>query len=452
LVDSWAFQALDTYFEENPAVAKKIFQKAEVAKRAREAAKKAREITRRKTALESSILPGKLADCSDENPANTELFIVEGDSAGGSAKMARDRHTQAILPLRGKIINVEKARIDRALSNEEIKAIIAAVGASMGKDFDAEKARYHKIILMTDADVDGSHIRTLLLTFFFRYMKPLIEHGYLYIAQPPLYKVKIGKKQQYLKDEKAFTAFLFDWLKEQSTLSIGETTLTDDAWHTLLDNITAYSDQLQKTGANFRVSSKHAHKLVWCMYEHKWEPQDTIEKLLEILRSCFVDNEISIEQQESLTPEDEMVQETFIIFKYQGRQWKVELDFFSSPELKTLIKLFEPLLEIQTKPWQLSVVGRERTAEGTGYNSLMQSINTIAKPYMSIQRYKGLGEMNPDQLWETAMDRKSRELLRVKIEDAIEADSWFTTLMGDDVKGRKHYIEEYGQFAKNLDV
>ncbi|MEX0849665.1 MAG: DNA topoisomerase (ATP-hydrolyzing) subunit B [Candidatus Dependentiae bacterium] len=452
LVDSWAFQALDTYFEENPAVAKKIFQKAEVAKRAREAAKKAREITRRKTALESSILPGKLADCSDENPANTELFIVEGDSAGGSAKMARDRHTQAILPLRGKIINVEKARIDRALSNEEIKAIIAAVGASMGKDFDVEKARYHKIILMTDADVDGSHIRTLLLTFFFRYMKPLIEHGYLYIAQPPLYKVKIGKKQQYLKDEKAFTAFLFDWLKEQSTLSIGKTTLTDDAWHTLLDNITAYSDQLQKTGAHFRVSSKHAHKLVWCMYQHKWEPQDTIEKLLEILRSCFVDNAISIEQQESLTPENETLQETFVIFRHQGRQWKVELDFFSSPELKTLVDLFEPLLEIQTKPWQLSVVGKERTAEGTGYNALMQSINTIAKPYMSIQRYKGLGEMNPDQLWETAMDRKSRELLRVKIEDAIEADSWFTTLMGDDVKGRKHYIEEYGQFAKNLDV
>ncbi len=452
LVDSWVFQALDTYFEENPNVAKKIFQKAETAKRAREAAKKARELTRRKTVLESSILPGKLADCSDENPSNTELFIVEGDSAGGSAKMARDRHTQAILPLRGKIINVEKARIDRALSNEEIKAIIAAVGASMGKDFDSTKARYHKIILMTDADVDGSHIRTLLLTFFFRYMKPLIESGYLYIAQPPLYKVKIGKKQQYLKDEKAFTAFLFDWLKEQTTFLLGKTNFADTTWHTLLDEIANYADQLQKTGANFRLSTRHCHDLVWCMSQHQWEPQDTVEKLLTILRGCFKDNEISIEQQETLTPENETVQETNVIFKHQGRQWKVELDFFSSAELKTLLQQLEPLVDIQTKPWKISVSGKERAIEGTGYNALMQAISTIAKPYMSIQRYKGLGEMNPDQLWETAMDRKSRELLKVKIEDGVEADSWFTTLMGDDVQGRKHYIEEYGQFAKNLDV
>ncbi len=452
IVQTVVNEKLTKFFEENPGVAKKISLKGLLAAEAREAAKKARELTRRKTVLESSILPGKLADCSDENPSNTELFIVEGDSAGGSAKMARDRHTQAILPLRGKIINVEKARIDRALSNEEIKAIIAAVGASMGKDFDSTKARYHKIILMTDADVDGSHIRTLLLTFFFRYMKPLIESGYLYIAQPPLYKVKIGKKQQYLKDEKAFTAFLFDWLKEQTTFLLGKTNFADTTWHTLLDEIANYADQLQKTGANFRLSTRHCHDLVWCMSQHQWQPQDTVEKLLTILRGCFKDNEISIEQQETLTPENETVQETNVIFKHQGRQWKVELDFFSSAELKTLLQQLEPLVDIQTKPWKISVSGKERAIEGTGYNALMQAISTIAKPYMSIQRYKGLGEMNPDQLWETAMDRKSRELLKVKIEDGVEADSWFTTLMGDDVQGRKHYIEEYGQFAKNLDV
>lgn len=452
LVDSWVFQALDTYFEENPATAKKIFQKAEVAKRAREAAKKARELTRRKTVLEHSVLPGKLADCSDENPANTELFIVEGDSAGGSAKMARDRHTQAILPLRGKILNVEKARIDRALSNEEIKAIIAAVGANLGKEFDVEKTRYHKIILMTDADVDGSHIRTLLLTFFFRYMKPLIEAGYLYIAQPPLYKVKLGKKEQYLKDEKAFTTFLFDWLKEQTTFQLGTSAYAEADWTKLLDEIAAYNEHLQKAGAHYLVSTRNVHSLVWSLHQNNWQPQDTLEKLLAILQAAFPEHTVSIEQQELLTTEDEVVPEPFFLFKYQGRQWKVATGFFSAPELKNLLKLFAPLVSVQQSHWQLSVVGRERTIEGDGYNELMAALNNIVKPYMTLQRYKGLGEMNPDQLSETAMDKTKRELLVVKIEDAVEADAWFTTLMGDDVGGRKNYIEMYGQFAKNLDV
>lgn len=452
IVDSWVFQALDTYFEENPATAKKIFQKAEVAKRAREAAKKARELTRRKTVLEHSVLPGKLADCSDENPANTELFIVEGDSAGGSAKMARDRHTQAILPLRGKILNVEKARIDRALSNEEIKAIIAAVGANLGKEFDVEKTRYHKIILMTDADVDGSHIRTLLLTFFFRYMKPLIEAGYLYIAQPPLYKVKLGKKEQYLKDEKAFTTFLFDWLKEQTTFQLNQVSYNETDWQKLLDEIATYNEHLQKAGARNLVSTRNVHSLVWSLYQNPWQPQDSIEKLLSILQAAFPLHTVSIEQAEMLTTEDELTPETFFLFKYQGRQWKVATNFFSAPELKNLLKLFATLVSVQQSHWQLSVVGRERTIEGNGYNELMAALNNIVKPYMTLQRYKGLGEMNPDQLSETAMDKTKRELLVVKIEDAVEADAWFTTLMGDDVSGRKNYIEMYGQFAKNLDI
>lgn len=452
IVDSWTFQALDTFFEENPNVAKKIFQKAEVAMRAREAARKARDLTRRKTALESAVLPGKLADCSDEDPHNTELFIVEGDSAGGSAKQARDRHTQAILPLRGKIINVEKARLDKALSNEEVKAIIAATGAGVGTDFDVAKARYHKIILMTDADVDGSHIRTLLLTFFFRYMKPLIESGYLYIAQPPLYKVKLGKKEQYLKDESTFKTFLFDWIKEQTECIIQGNKLSAGDWQQLLDHVAVYDDQLQKTSAHFRITAKHCHELVWCIRQHNWTSNDSNDQLMAILKECFKEYEVTIKQEENLTPEDQTLVETFFNFKHQGRQWNIVQNFFSSVELKQLLKLFEPIADLQQQQWHMQVIDKERFIEGTQYITFMQAITNIAKPYMTIQRYKGLGEMNPDQLWETAMDKKTRELLKVKIEDAVEADAWFTTLMGDDVQGRKVYIEEYGQFAKNLDI
>ncbi len=270
IVDSWTTSYLDTFFEENPALAKKILQKAEVAKHAREAARKARELTRRKTVLESAVLPGKLADCSNEDPAQSELFIVEGDSAGGSAKQGRDRHTQAILPLRGKILNVEKARLDRILSNEEIKALIAAIGCGIGQEFDATKARYHKVILMTDADVDGAHIRTLLLTFFFRYMKPLIEHGYLYIAKPPLYKVKIGKKEQYLSDDNDFQTFLFDWVKEQTKLIANNKEVSPEKWAALLDSLQTYDEQLGTISARFRVAKEHGHLLVTAMYIDPW--------------------------------------------------------------------------------------------------------------------------------------------------------------------------------------
>jgi DNA gyrase subunit B len=304
---------------------------------------------------------------------------------------------------------------------------------------------------MTDADVDGSHIRTLLLTFFFRYMKPLIEAGYLYIAQPPLYKVKLGKKEQYLKDEKAFTAFLFDWLKEQTTFSLDGKALAAETWHALLDQTATYKEHLQKAGAHYLASSRNIHALVSSLYQHPWE-SDQPEDLIKILKKNFTEHTISIEQDELLNAEDEMTNELYLLFKYQGRQWKIALHFFSSPELKNLLKLFEPLKEIETATWQLGVSGRERSVDGKGYSALINAFDTVSKPYMTVQRYKGLGEMNPDQLAETAMDKKTRELLVVKIEDALEADSWFNTLMGDDVTGRKNYIEMYGQFAKNLDV
>lgn len=455
IVDSMTFAYLERLFEENPTLAKKILQKAEIARRAREAAKKARDLTRRKTALESSILPGKLADCSNEDPINTELFIVEGDSAGGSAKGARDRNTQAILPLRGKILNVEKARLDKILSNEEIKALIAAIGCGIGvEEFDANKARYHKIILMTDADVDGSHIRTLLLTFFFRHMQPLIEKGYLYIAQPPLYKAKIGKKEQYLKDDKAFKQFLFDWAQDQTALFINDKEITQDEWHILLTALNVYDDLLQKASANFKITYEHAHELAIIMQQDRWKQDQSVGKLLETLRAHMRNHTISHDTGPvPEIPADQVtVAQGAIVFRLLNKEWRVRINFFTSPELEHLIMQLGILAKVQFSPFKLQVIDKERFITDKGILALLNGIKYISKPYMSVQRYKGLGEMNPDQLGETSMDPLSRQLLKVTIEDALEADSWFSTLMGDDVAGRRNYIEEFGHFAKNLDV
>ncbi|GMU19680.1 MAG: type 2 topoisomerase subunit B [Candidatus Babeliales bacterium] len=455
LVDSWTFAYLETYFEENPAVAKKILQKAEIARRAREAAKKARDLTRRKTVLEHAILPGKLADCSNENPVDTELFIVEGDSAGGSAKGARDRNTQAILPLRGKILNVEKARLDKILSNEEIKALIAAIGCGIGtEEFDVNKARYHKIILMTDADVDGSHIRTLLLTFFFRYMQPIIEKGYLYIAQPPLYKAKIGKKEQYLKDDKAFKQFLFDWAQEQTKLFVDGKELTQIEWHSLLNALNAYDDLLQKASANFKITYEQAHEFALIMSQKPWNPQDGIPQLISILQNHMRGHLISHDSGPipDITADEVSTTNGHLTFQLLNKEWRVSLNFFMSPELDQLISQLSTLEKVQVHPFKLQVIDKERFISNQGIIALLTAIKQISKPYMNVQRYKGLGEMNPEQLGETSMDPNTRQLLKVTIQDALEADSWFTTLMGDDVAGRRNYIEEYGHFAKNLDV
>jgi DNA gyrase subunit B len=456
LVDSWTFAALDTYFEENPAIGKLILQKAELAKRARDAAKKARDLTRRKTALEGLVLPGKLADCSNEDPAQTELFIVEGDSAGGSAKQGRDRSNQAILPLRGKILNVEKARLDKMLSNEEIKALISAIGCGIGEEeFNVEKARYHKIILMTDADVDGSHIRTLLLTFFFRYMQPLIEKGYLYIAQPPLYKAKIGKKEEYLKDDKAFKDFLYDWAHEQTSLSRDDKELTQKEWHTTLNDLKIFENRLIEIARVFKIAYENLYRIVIFARQYPWKHHDGIEKLLENLNKYFKNYKIRIDTKapELIGDEETLTdQPPFVVFTRLTREWNISLEFFTSPELSILLQLLEPLHTIQDTQWTLQITGKERNIMDKGVMRLIQAIGEISKPYMNIQRYKGLGEMNPEQLWETSMDDTTRNLLKVSIEDALEADSWFATLMGDDVEGRRKYIEENGQFVKNLDV
>ncbi len=456
LVDSWTANFLATYFEENPTIARKVLTKAETARRAREAAKKARDLTRKKTSLESTLLPGKLADCSVEQPEERELFIVEGDSAGGSAKQGRDRNYQAILPLRGKILNVERARLDKILSNDGIKSLIAAIGCGITQqeDFDPDKARYHKIILMTDADVDGAHIRTLLLTFFFRYMKPLIEKGYLYIAQPPLYKAKIGKKEQYLKSDKDLKGFLFDWAKEQTTLSVDGKEITAEVWQQLLTDFQLYTAQIVNVSHAFRLSYDQAYKISEGLFTKSWQQKDGVQALLGILSDHFGNYAITHEkmQRQSVQEGISEGEQEYLTFAILNRRWSVPLAFFYSAELQDVLSLMKPLGLVHGKEWQLRVMGKDRVVDGKGITELIHTVENISKPYLNIQRYKGLGEMNPDQLWETSMDVARRTLLKVTIEDAFKADAWFTTLMGDDVTGRKNYIEEFGHFVKNLDV
>jgi DNA gyrase subunit B len=462
VVESWLFSYLDIFFEENPAIAKKIVIKADIARSAREAARKARDLTRRKTVLEGMILPGKLADCTLEDPALTEIFIVEGDSAGGSAKQGRDRSNQAILPLKGKILNVEKSRLDKILSNEEIKALVSAIGSGIGADFDFNKARYHKIILMTDADVDGSHIRTLLLTFFFRYMRPLIDNGYLYIAQPPLYKAKIGKKEQYLKDDAAFINFLFDWAQEQTILNSGNKEVEADIFAQTLTDVQEYDSKLNTISMDFKVSFDQCNALIAALHKYPWEKENGPEKLLANLKAFFPGYAVNLELAQLIDPSQQIDNDSEetdnrplfsrISFKMMSKHWNIPLGFFTASEVKRAVLLLAKLTMVQDNEWTLSIIGKDRSITATGATAFLEAIKAISKPFMNIQRYKGLGEMNPDQLWETAMDDKTRSLLKVTIEDSLEADRWFSTLMGEDVKGRKEYIEDFGKFAKNLDV
>lgn len=456
LVDSWLYSFLDTFFEENPAIARRILQKAVTAQHARAAAKKARELTRRKSVLESSILPGKLADCSDQDPTKTELYLVEGDSAGGSAKQGRDRFTQAVLPLRGKIINVEKARMDRMLSNNEIKDLITAIGAGISDEFNYEKARYHKIIIMTDADVDGAHIRILLLTFFFRHMQPLIDHGYLYIAQPPLYKVKVGRTERYLKDESGFKKFIFDWAREHAVLTIDGKELPTGEWDELLDKLLAYADEVDRFGGHFELSGGHSHELMTFLQHIGWEKgKNQAQDLVSSLKKFFPDYAIDGVQEESLDDENALEEKTVrpvLTFKQGKRTWDVPVKLFNSEETARLLTLYKQIAFLEAGEWMLKSSGKVGEKRAKGILQLSQAIIGSGKSLMTIQRYKGLGEMNPEQLWETTMDPTSRTLLKVTIEDVLKADQWFASLMGDAVEDRKDYIERHAHFVRNLDV
>ncbi|HJN72857.1 MAG TPA: DNA topoisomerase (ATP-hydrolyzing) subunit B [Myxococcota bacterium] len=449
LVESTLNAELGAWLQENPKNAKQIVLKCIDASRAREAARRARDLTRRKSVLDGGDLPGKLADCQEKDPDKCELYLVEGDSAGGSAKQGRDRSTQAILPLRGKILNVEKARFDKMLANNEVKAIISALGTSIGEDFDAAKLRYGRIIIMTDADVDGSHIRTLLLTFFYRQMRPLVERGHLYIAQPPLYKVKRGKKEQYIKDDGALTDFLLGQGARNLTIGDGSSTLFDgDSLLTLVRTVSRYVERLDHLPR--RLDPTVVDTWLGLGGHDAGSERDALEGLVEPLRARLI----------QVAPELS-IRDISVVHDPNTSGWAVLVDAFRDgqptcttldaslsrgPEYAALRTLSDAL-----RP-QLSLPAFLNDREVRTWKQLMDSVMAQSKRGYEIQRYKGLGEMNPDQLWDTTMNPATRTLMRVEVSDFIEADSMFTVLMGDLVQPRREFIEKNALNVRNLDI
>ncbi len=444
IVESIVNEGLSDYLERNPQEARKILSKIIEAARARIAARKARELMRKKGTLENTFLPGKLADCQERDPDKRELFIVEGESAGGSAKQARDRRYQAILPIRGKIINVEKARVDKVLSNEEIRTIFSALGVStLRNDFPPEDLRYHKVIIMTDADVDGSHIRTLLLTFFFRQMAPLVENGYLYIAQPPLYRVKVGEETVYLKTESDLDEFVIQRAVKKLDLRGNDGTEIDGKELSgLLRKVFEFRRLmgiLEKRGI--------PRQLVMAMLGVGIRSRGDFsrrEKLEEIVEEIGGDVQVKgIEESGGLY---------FLVFTdLEGRTRRMGWDFVESKEYRRMLALYRELKDfLRLFPLVLSHDGhRERIGE---IFDLTDRVLEIGRKGLYIQRYKGLGEMNPEQLWETTMCPDTRSLLQVKIEDAVAANEIFSVLMGEQVEERRKFIEENALSVENIDI
>ncbi|HMO79907.1 MAG TPA: DNA topoisomerase (ATP-hydrolyzing) subunit B [Pyrinomonadaceae bacterium] len=454
-VESFLNEKLGEFFEQNPAVAKRIVGKAVDAARAREAARKAREIVR-KGALTGSGLPGKLADCQEKDPERSELYIVEGDSAGGSAKQGRDRKNQAVLPLKGKILNVEKARFDKMLGHGEIKALITALGTGIGKeDFDIGKLRYHKICLMTDADVDGSHIRTLLLTFFYRQMPQLVEDGYVYIAQPPLYKVKRGKKEEYIKDERSMFRYLMRQGTSDIDVSMKDRKLEGRDLFKVLDQTT----ELKDYSARFLRRIGHDEKLLDALLEAFAGRDGVLERHGVKIKKVFAQEELMAEVEARLSDSGFS---TDLIPDLEHGLWEIEINYPNGTKMVFDWNLagyveFQKAVEVKRSldtdfPGPF-VFGENGTSEQlSSREELLEKVTAGAKKDLTIQRYKGLGEMNPDQLWETTMDPEKRTLLQVRVEDLVETDQIFTVLMGDQVEPRRKFIEDNALDVKNLDV
>ena len=426
IVQKMVFEVLSKYFEENPIEARAIMEKALMAARGREAAKKARDLTRKKEGLSIGTLPGKLADCQSKDPTISELYLVEGDSAGGSAKQGRDRVFQAILPLKGKILNVEKSRLDKILKSDEIKNMITALGCGIGDEFDAERLRYHKIIIMTDADVDGSHIQTLLLTFFFRFLHKVVENGHIYLAQPPLYRYKKGKKEIYLKDERALNEFLIETgIEGVEFEGIGNADLID-----FLKIVAAYRSVLKELEKRFSVISA-----VRYMIENPDIVSKSYGEIYEILKNYLEAQGHNILN--SYVSEEEA--RIYVQTESGLEELLVNENLFTNP-------LYEEALYISQKI-------KERGIELKGdVIDVLDEIEKNAKKGAYIQRYKGLGEMNPEQLWETTMNPENRRLLKININDVVSASDTFNLFMGDEVEPRRNYIQEHAKDVKHLDV
>ncbi len=456
IVNSLVGEKFKQFLEENPSVGKTVIKKSVDAAAARDAARKARELTRRKSAMDFAGLPGKMADCQEKDPALCELYIVEGDSAGGSAKQGRDRKHQAILPLKGKILNVEKARYDKVLASDEIKFLVQAMGTSIGKtNFDISKLRYHKIVIMTDADVDGAHIRTLLLTLYYRQFPELIERGHLYIAQPPLYKYKKGKVEKYLKDEKTLEKFLISTALDNSTILIDGTNKEIEEVNSLLNKYKAFNNLLNSYDRHYdkALIAKiiEQGKLDAGNLKAKNILEGIVSELTEHFKS--IENETlkkySFDIVEDPGHESHLIRVT-VDSTLRTKQFKISHHFVDSTEYQDLLNHYSGIKSYFNSKFEFK---NDKTEDVfNSLNNFAEFVISMGKQGAYVQRYKGLGEMNPEQLWETTMNPENRTLLQVKIEDSIDADQVFSVLMGDQVEPRREFVESNALNVKNLDI